>query len=275
MLFIKNPVLLIKKLIIFFFIYMVLEGVLRKWILPDFKVQIYFLKDFFLVIIYFLALKYNFLFKTKYSKFFAIFIIIISLYGLIGYDFNFEGILSFILGTRSYWLYAPLTLIIIHLFKQDDLIKFFEINLFFVFPYFLLTLIQAFSSDASIINSGFNSIVFNPERPSGYFTYTTQNTFYLLFLCLCYFISLLNISKFSKKKIIYFIALNFMLISIMILLKSRAVYVFSLAIIIYSLFFLIFLNENYKIKFLSLNLSIIFSVPSVEPPSIIICSLFL
>ena len=53
MLFIKNPALLIKKLIIFFFIYMVLEGVLRKWILPDFQVQIYFLKDFFLVIIYF------------------------------------------------------------------------------------------------------------------------------------------------------------------------------------------------------------------------------
>ena len=176
---------------------MVLEGVLRKWILPDFQVQIYFLKDFFLVIIYFLALKYNFLFKTKYSKFFLIFIIIISLYGSIGYVFNLEGILSFILGTRSYWLYAPLTLIIIHLFKQDDLIKFFKINLFFVFPYFLLTLIQAFSSDTSIINSGFNFAVLTPERPSGYFTYTTQNTFYFIFLCICYFISLLNISKAS------------------------------------------------------------------------------
>ena len=100
---------------------------------------------------------------------------------MIGYDFNFEGILSFILGTRSYWLYAPLTLIIIHLFKQDDLIKFFEINLFFVFPYFLLTLIQHFLSDTSIINSGFNSIVLQPDRPSGYFIYTTQNTFYFIF----------------------------------------------------------------------------------------------
>ena len=34
----------------------------------------------------------------------------------------------------------------------------------------------------------------------------------------------------------------------MILLKSRAVYVYAFVIIIYSLFFVIFLNENYKIK---------------------------
>ena len=65
---IKDYRLLIKKLIIFFFIYMILEGVLRKWILPDFHIQIYFIKDFFLMIIYLLALKYNFLFKKTPKK---------------------------------------------------------------------------------------------------------------------------------------------------------------------------------------------------------------
>ena len=98
---IKKPNLLLKKLIFSFFIYMILEGILRKWIFPNFHIQIYFIKDFFLIIIYLLAIKYNFLFKKKYSKYFILFIIITTLYGLIGYDFNkidflWKGTFSFL-----------------------------------------------------------------------------------------------------------------------------------------------------------------------------------
>ena len=56
---IKKPNLLLKKLIFSFFIYMILEGILRKWIFPNFHIQIYFIKDFFLIIIYLLAIKYK------------------------------------------------------------------------------------------------------------------------------------------------------------------------------------------------------------------------
>ena len=168
----NNPALQLKKFIIFFFAYMIFEGVLRKWILPNFEIYIYFVKDFLLIFIYFYAIKHNFLFNKTYSKLFIFFIIIISLYGLIGYQLDFQGILSYLLGLRSYWLYAPLALIMVHVFDIDDVKKFLKINLYSIFPYFILILFQSYSSDTSIINSGFNSMVTTPDRPSGFFTYT-------------------------------------------------------------------------------------------------------
>ena len=67
----KNPKSILKKLVISFYIYMIIEGMLRKWFIPIFSKEIYFLKDFFLIFIYFFAIKYNFLFEKKISKFFV------------------------------------------------------------------------------------------------------------------------------------------------------------------------------------------------------------
>ena len=85
---INNPIITLKRLIIFFFFYMILEGVIRKWVLPNFSNEIYFVKDIFLIIIYTIALKYNLIFRLNYSKLFLVIIILISLYGFIGYEFS-------------------------------------------------------------------------------------------------------------------------------------------------------------------------------------------
>ena len=44
---INNPLLTLKKLITIFFFYMILEGVIRKWVLPNYSNEIYFVKDIF------------------------------------------------------------------------------------------------------------------------------------------------------------------------------------------------------------------------------------
>jgi len=246
----NNPAFQLKKFIIFFFAYMVFEGVLRKWILPNFQIYIYFVKDFLLMFIYYFAIKHNFLFNKKYSKLFIFFIIIISLYGLIGYQLDFQGILSYLLGLRSYWLYAPLALIALHVFDIDDVKKFLKINLYCISPYFILILWQTYSNDNSIINTGFNSMVQNPERPSAYFTYTTQNTFYFTFLFACLFSKISITSNLTVKKFIYYLILIFMLLSTAILLKSRAVYLLIFVILIYSFLTILFFTKNnyFKLK---------------------------
>lgn len=250
MLICNNPIFRLKKFIIFFFAYMIFEGMLRKWLLPSIHTYIYFIKDFLLIFIYYFAIKHNLLFNKRYSKLFIFFIIIISLYGLIGYHLDFNGILSYFLGLRSYWLYAPLTLIMVHIFDIDDVKKILTINLYCISPYFLLILFQAYSSETSIINSGFNSMVLTPGRPSAYFTYTTQNTFYFSFLFACLFSKISITSNLTVKKIIYYLILIFMLLSTMILLKSRSVYLFVFVILIYSfLTILLFTKNNYfKLK---------------------------
>lgn len=223
-----------------------MEGVLRKWIFPDYFREIYFIKDFFLIFIYVYALKFNYLFTSKISKIITLITLILCLLGALGYNFeNKNEILYYLIGIRSYWLYLPLTLIIMHLFKPNEMFKFFEVNLYFILPLFILVYIQSISNYQAVINSGYNSLVFNPERPSGYFTFTTQNTFYLIFLSICYYSTVLKSQNLSLNKIVYFTFINFLIFSIMILLKSRAVYLFIFCLILYSFFFLII---SYKIK---------------------------
>ena len=248
MLEINNPSSVIRKMIFFFFFYMIIEGVIRKWVLPSFSTQIYFIKDILLIIIYLFALKYNFIFKSIYSKIFIIFVIIISLYGFIGYDFDRNGIISYILGLRSYWLFLPIFLIIAHTCDKDDLVRFFHINLYLILPYFLLIYFQSIFPEISPLNSGYDGTLLSPERPSGYFTYTTQNTYYFLFLFFSFCCFVLDKKEFFKRDIIFLSLLNFLLIIIMILLKSRAVYFYVLTTILYSTIFIIFSNFKTELK---------------------------
>ena len=230
----KKPKQRLKELVIFFYIYMILEGMLRKWFIPTLNKEIYFLKDFFLIFIYSYALKHKFLFEKKISKIFTIFIIFILFFGAIGYNFNKIEVLSFIAGARSYFLFVPLFFIVIHTFSINDIKKFVKINLYFILPYYILVLFQTYSPNEAYINSGYKSLVQNPERPSAYFTYITQNTYYFLFLITSYYSYLNCQSSLGKKKLFLSIVLIFLLMGIMILLKSRAVYVYTFAIVVYS-----------------------------------------
>jgi len=262
MLNINNPSLILKRLVLYFFFYMILEGVLRKWIFPSLSTQIYFVKDIFLIIIYLIALKYDLMFKLKYSKLFIVFIIAISLFGFIGYDLSKNGIISYILGLRSYWLFLPLFLIIVHLYNKNDLIKLIKLNLYLILPYFLLIYLQSYLPVTSFLNSGFDGTLLSPERPSAFFTYTTQNIYYFLFLffSLCSFI--LDKKELPAKDLIYLSILNFLLISIMILLKTRSVYFYVFSTIFYSTFFLILSNLDIKLKLKKIFLILIISYAS-------------
>ena len=267
MLNINNPSLILKRLVFYFFFYMILEGILRKWIFPSLSTQIYFVKDIFLIIIYLIALKYNLIFKLKYSKLFIVFIIVISLFGFIGYDLSKNGIISYILGLRSYWLFLPLFLIIVHVYHKNDLIKLFRLNLYLVLPFFLLIYFQSSLPETSFLNSGFDGTLLSPERPSGFFTYTTQNTYYLLFLFISLCSLVLNKKELTTKDIIYFSLVNFLLISVMILLKSRSIYFYVFSTVFYSTLFLIISNLEIKLKLKKIFLILIVSYVSFNVTS--------
>ena len=245
----KSPKAILKKLIILFYIYMIVEGMLRKWFIPIFNNEIYFLKDFFLIFIYFYAFKYNFLFEKKISKFFILFIILTLVFGSFGYTFNKIEVLSFLLGSRSYWLFAPIFLVIVHVFNFEDLKKFIKFNLFFIIPYYFLVILQSYYPYDTLLNAGYKSMVQNPERPSAYFTYITQNTYYFLFLLACFFSYAAIQSSINIKKFIFLIFLNFLLMGVLILLKSRASYVFGSVIVIYTSYISLVASDNFSLKF--------------------------
>jgi hypothetical protein len=236
---------------------MIFEGVLRKWLFFNYSTQLYFLKDFFLLIIYILAIKYGLLWKNIFSKFLLVFALLVTAPSIFIYELNTLGILSFLLGVRSYWMFLPLALIVSHLFTFEDVVKFCEKNVYFIFPYFALILIQSYSSPESVINSGYNNGVMNPERPSGFFTYTTQNTFYLIFLISCFYVWFLQKKNLEKKNLVSILIYIFLLCSILILLKSRAVYIYSLFLIISSCWFIFTFNQNRILNMKRLTIIII------------------
>ena len=41
--------LFVKKFIVFIFIYLVLEGAIRKWLFPSYQQYVYFIKDFLIL----------------------------------------------------------------------------------------------------------------------------------------------------------------------------------------------------------------------------------
>lgn len=255
----------LRKVVEIFFIYMIMEGVIRKWIVPEFSTQLYFLKDIFLIFIYLIALKYNLIFKLKFSKSFIFIILLISLYGLTGYNLDNKDIISYILGVRSYWLFLPLFLIVIHIYNRKFLIKFVRLNLYMIIPNFFLIYLQSELPETSILNN-FNGTQLSPERPAGFFTYTTQNTYYYLFLFVSYWSFILSKKEFFYKEAAVLVLLGFLLICTMILLKSRAVYVYTFFTLLVILFYLIFSNEKNYLKlikfFFILMLSFSFYVVS-------------
>lgn len=245
---IKDPRSLLIIFIYFIFYFVLLEGCLRKWLLPTQYIELYFLKDFLLIFIYVFAIKYKFLGVNKYEKLIFILVGLISVYGIIGFFINKNNILAYVLGLRSYWIFVPLTLIIINVFKEKNFITFLKINLYFVIIYFILILFQTYSSPSAIINSGYNSLVMNPERPSGFFTYTTQNTFYFIFLTVIFYTYILIEKILSKKKIFFILFLNLILSIILILLKSRAVYIYYFLIFFTAGLIVFFINQKSHLK---------------------------
>ena len=226
----NNPRLLLIRFHYFIFFYMLAEGCFRKWLFPNFYVEIYFLKDIFLLFIYLFAIKYEFFLKKRLEKILIALAALVSLWGLIGYIIDGHSIAAYFLGLRSYWIFLPIAFIIANIFEADDLIKFIKINFYIVIPYFFLILLQTYSPESSIINSGYNSVVLAPHRPTGFFTFTTQNTFFIIFLSVLFYMYILYIKTLSIKNYIFIFLVNFFLISTLILLKSRTVYIYYLFI---------------------------------------------
>ncbi len=139
------------------FLLLVLEGALRKWVLPQASEMIYFLKDVILIGAYF-----NFYalsaFKEKLPKQGKIvnLLIFISISWCIFQVFNpsLGSPLVGIFGLRGYLIYLPLIWMIPYLFElENDLYKFLRSHLLLTIPVGIIGIVQFFSPASSWINA--------------------------------------------------------------------------------------------------------------------------
>lgn len=175
----------------------VLEGALRKWVLPQASQFIYFLKDFVLIGAY---LHYFLLSPIQIRLFTQKLLILV----LIGCMAVWGGVQAFnpslgspiigLFGLKNYFLYIPLIWLVPQMFSTEEkLYRFIRDYLLLLIPVGLLATAQFFSPPTSplnvyawgeegpaVVTSGLNTV-----RVTGTFSYLTGYATYLLAsLCL-------------------------------------------------------------------------------------------
>ncbi|MDY6786210.1 MAG: hypothetical protein SW833_27295 [Cyanobacteriota bacterium] len=138
------------------FFILVIEGALRKWILPQASDAIYFLKDLILLAAY---LRY-YIFSNKEARFpivntpLNILIFVTAGWCLFqGINPKLGPFPAGVIGLRSYLFYIPLIWMTPSLFNsEEDLYKFLRSHLLLAIPVGILGIIQFFSPATSPIN---------------------------------------------------------------------------------------------------------------------------
>ncbi|PSN16525.1 hypothetical protein C7293_02115 [filamentous cyanobacterium CCT1] len=183
-------------------ILVVLEGALRKWVLPQASQFIYFLKDFVLIGAY---LRY-FLLSQSQNRIFTKTPIVLMLLACVAvwgslqaFNPSLGSIVIGLFGLKNYFLYIPLIWLVPQIFEtEEELYQFIRNYLLLLIPVGILAISQFFSPPTSPLNvyawsdeapgiavSGLGTV-----RVTGTFSYLSGYTTYLL-ACLCLLLPML------------------------------------------------------------------------------------
>lgn len=174
---------LLKNLVWLYFILLIFEGTLRKWVLPEYSNPLLIIRDPVVLMIYFLALSSN-RFPINQHILFCIGLTFISFVLSL---FTENGNLFVILyGIKSNFLHLPLIFLIPQIFNLQDVIKTGKWVLYLLLPMAVLMVMQFNASPDDFWNYGPGATPgsqmpgeMGKVRPPGYFSFITGAAQYL------------------------------------------------------------------------------------------------
>jgi hypothetical protein len=185
------------------FLLVVIEGAVRKWVLPQANEMMYFLKDIVLLGAYFNFYGF-YVWKSNFSpKFNPVnFLIFVVIGWCLFQTFNpsLGSPLVGLFGLRGYVLYIPLIWMVPALFQsEEELYNFLRSHLLLTIPTGIIGIAQFFSPSTSFINKYSNEEgaaiatfgVTNAVRITGTFSYINN---YALYLIVCFGLLMLMLS---------------------------------------------------------------------------------
>jgi hypothetical protein len=178
-----------RKGLIFFFIWILLEGALRKWVLPGLATPIFFVKYAVMAVLtlYFLG---N---REKVSRMSApymgvlLFYVFYCLLELFNMDVTDTAIVGFV-GMAVHLGFLPLAVLLPKVITRNEQIdKIFTVLVWVALPIFVLGVIQYFSPTDSVINKYVNddmgiAVVGSHARITTVFSYLAGHTSFLAFV---------------------------------------------------------------------------------------------
>ena len=184
---------LIKRLFWLYFILLIIEGGLRRWVFPEFASFFLLVRDPVAIVILFIAFKNNLIPKNNYLSI-VIFVSILGFYTAL--FFGHGNLQVAIYGSRILLLHFPLIFIFGNVLDRDDLIYFGKVILLISIPMAILITIQFYSPQSAWVNKG---VGFNKEgagfsgtteyfRPPGTFSFITGvSSFFTIVGCFVLF----------------------------------------------------------------------------------------
>ncbi len=150
------------KLIFLVYWLLIFSGALRKWVLPPFQREIYFIQDPVILTIYWLSIRYGF-FKQSLMLMtittFVVFLCVMEiLYHMVADQID---VLLTVAGLRSYFLYIPLAAVIAETFERADIERLVTQTLLLAIPVAIISILQSIEPAGAIINHGISG---DPEN---------------------------------------------------------------------------------------------------------------
>ena len=162
-----------------FFVLLLLEGVLRKWLLNSIQQPLLFIRDPVLFVLYVQYLVWTgWRLRPWAVGFVAVvfaFVVVVLIQSLaLSVDAS-----VYVIGLRNYLGYAPLAFIMGEIYRRDDVGRLCRLFLVSSVPIALLVIAQFYSPESSIINKGLGDVydyhfevVSGVVRPYGPFTFS-------------------------------------------------------------------------------------------------------
>jgi len=162
----------------------VIDGALRKWFFPDLSSILYFLKDLILIIAYFqffVLERIHPKIPRELRNVVPLFIVVAAFIGFQALNPALGSPIAGLMGLRNYFIYAPLILILPHVFRtEEELMGYLRTFVLLMIPIGILGFFQYIASPSAFINryvgeaeAGSNVVRFGEGRAriTGTFSY--------------------------------------------------------------------------------------------------------
>lgn len=180
---VEHPLFELKKWVWAYFLLLIFEGALRKWVLPGLATPLLLIRDPIGLYILIMVWKEGYLPKSNYMSA----MIIIGFFGILTAIFFGHGNLSVALyGARILLIHFPLMFAIGRIFDKEDVLQIGRVLLYISLPMILLIAVQFYSPQAAFVNRGIGGDMAGAGfsgangyfRPPGTFSFTNGNVYF-------------------------------------------------------------------------------------------------
>ena len=232
-----NHISFIKNRFLLLFFFVILEGAIKKWFIPNSGLYLILIKD--LIVLSCISYGFrNYLYKldSQFEKIIFLWTILVIVWMLFQVIIHSSSMWIILIGLRNWALYIWFSLICYRVLNLKDLISIFKIIILTIIPLAIISVTQHFLPVEHILNNlpgeGYIfQIIPGIVRTTGTFSFVYGYTQYLMFLCPLIFSLIISNSDLNlNKSIITIVIISFVLA--VVTSGSRGTIVYSVTMLL-------------------------------------------